>query len=341
MDSMIYIVVLNWNGTDDTIECLKSIKNIDYNYYTTIIVDNGSDKSNLQILKDWCFDNFKSVLSYCKEEAENGGVVEYEKTFEKVNSKEKLVFIDNNENLGFAVGNNVALKYILKKNGNNAMLLNNDTVVEKNAITKLMNYLTANDDYVALTPQIRYFDPSNIIWNCGGKITWFGNRRYFYAGENISKIPKIALSEITFITGCALLFRPRVTGLLSEQFFFGEEDFEFSLRLLKNKQKIACIYDSIIYHKVGGSFNKYSKLSLNGIFLHYASRLIDHKAYYSTFYSRIIRVINLTYGFYLTSMRYKIGIRKSLKFWFEVNNYSIKHNEIKKSDFNNIMKLNF
>lgn len=341
MNSMIYIVVLNWNGTEDTIDCLRSIKRTDYNNFTTIVVDNGSDDDKLQILKEWCFGNFAHVTLYNKEEAENGGLVESEMTHEKQDSKEKLVFISNKENLGFAAGNNVALRYILKINGDYAMLLNNDTVVEENAITKLMNNITANDDYAALTPQIRYFDPNNTIWNCGGKITWFGNRRYFYAEEDISKIPNIILSEITFITGCALLFKPRITGLLSEKYFFGEEDFEFSLRLLKNKQRIACVYDSIIYHKVGCSIKKKIKLSLNAVFLHYVSRLIDHKAYYSGFYLWVIKIINISYGFFLTSVRYKIGFRRSLKFWFKVYIYSRIHNDVKKSDFDIIMELDF
>ena len=194
---------------------------------------------------------------------------------------------------------------------------------------------------MALTPKICLAEPKDVIWNCGGKVTWFGNRRYFYSGSNISHLPQITFSEITFITGCALLYKPEITGLLSEQFFFGEEDFEFSLRLLRKKQKMACVYDSLIYHKVGRSVKVNFDVSYNRLFLHYVSRLINHKAYYSKMFRWFIRILHLFYGFYLTFVRHKYGFINSIKFWLKVSQYVSNHDKVAKGDFISIMKLSF
>jgi GT2 family glycosyltransferase len=262
--------------------------------------------------------------------------------FDNLNfSDNAITFLKNGENLGFAIANNIATRFALYNGAEEVLLLNNDTIVTPAFLKNLLDFSKSNPDYVALTPLICLAEPRDIIWNCGGRITWFGNRRYFFAGQNISKVPDIKYSDITFITGCALYYKPMITGLLSEQFFFGEEDFEFSLRLRQKKLKMACVYNSVIHHKVGNSINKTAKVSFNAIFLQYVSRLIDHKNYYIFPFRWLIMVMNSTYGFYLTFILYKYGFLKSIKFWFRICLYVIKHDKISKNDFINIMKLSF
>jgi len=289
----LYIIVLNWNGSEDTIACLKTIKNNTYNNYTIVLVDNGSESESLLILKSWCLDNFLKVVFYAKEIARNGGNDEGEKLLTNEISCERLVFIENNENLGFAKGNNVALEYI-KTKSSFAMLLNNDTLIEKDSISILMNFLCNNTDIMAATPQIRYFEPNDKIWNCGGKLTFFGSRKYFYANNKISKVPLKGHSSITFVTGCALIFKINLTGILSEDFFFGEEDYEFSLRMQKNKFKMVCVYNSIIYHKVGSSIRKSHNLT-NSIYLYYINRLINTRNYYTPLRWHVTRILAYIY----------------------------------------------
>ncbi|HEY5536062.1 MAG TPA: glycosyltransferase family 2 protein [Ignavibacteria bacterium] len=306
----VYIIVLNWNGSNDTIECIKSIRKNNYPNYTLVIVDNGSEKENLDTLKSWCKSNYSEFVLYSREEAESGGVDHYEEILMKKSSKEKLVFIENNENLGFAAGNNVALKYVLKKNVHYAMLLNNDTVIEENSVNILVNFLISQNDYVAVTPQIRYFEPNDKIWNCGGKIMWYGNRKYYFAGDHISKVPESGYKRITFITGCALFFKPQITGILSENFFYGEEDLEFSFRQKAAKRKMACCYSSIIYHKISASFKKVNASILGSLYIYYLSRLIDNKYYSSTFMFVIKTIMNLTYAILLMIFRYKLRFKQ-------------------------------
>jgi len=331
----LYIIVLNWNGTEDTIACLKTIKNNSYNNYTIILVDNGSESESLSKLKNWCLDSFSKIVFYDEEIARKGGDDKGEMLLKNEISSERLVFIENNENLGFAKGNNVALEYILKTKSSFAMLLNNDTLIEKDSISILMNFLTNNTDFMVATPQIRYFEPNDRIWNCGGKLTFFGSRKYYYAENKISKVPQKGHSSITFVTGCALLFKFKQTGILSEDFFFGEEDYEFSLRMKKNKFKMVCVYDSIIYHKVGSSIKKSHDI-IRSIYLYYINRLINTRNYYSRIRWILTKYFAYTY-LPLLLFTNKINPFKSLGLIKNIDNYISKKNAVDSKEFNRII----
>lgn len=340
----VYVIILNWNGTEDTIECLESFRQVEHFNYQLILVDNDSEPSNFSLLKQKLEAIFSMVLTYSEHEAVKGGNSETESILQNTASNQSILIIKNDENLGFANGNNIALKYLISKKepDSYSLLLNNDTVVEPSFLTNLINFLAQNPNYVACTPQIRLYEPKDKIWNCGGKITWFGNRRYFYAGEKVSKVPQKGFKNIEFITGCALLFNPDKTGILSEKFFFGEEDFEFSLRLKRMKMKMACVYDSVIYHKVGGTIQHSTKNKLlNKVFLFYASRLINHKSYYKSPILEILKFINLTYAIFLVTFKYKFGLVKGFRLAIQVKNYIKVNNNIEKWKFLKIMEMKF
>lgn len=307
---LVNIIILNWNGLNDTIDCINSVRDNDYPNFQIVIVDNGSDKENLDKLKAWCKASFSQFVAYTKEEAESGGINSFETLLNVSKAEEKLIFIENSENLGFAAGNNVGLRYVLKSNASFAMLLNNDTIIEKDSISILMNFLVLHKDYVAITPQIRYFDPNDKIWNCGGDLTWYGNRKYHYAGDNTSKVPQSGYKKISFITGCALLFKPVITGILTEKFFFGEEDMDFSFRQKIAGHKMACCFSSIIYHKISTSFKKVNASLLGSLYIYYLSRLINNRQYSSSFMFIIKIIMNLGYAILLMSFRYKVSPRQ-------------------------------
>ena len=145
------IIILNWNGWEDTIECLESVFRISYPNHKVIVVDNGSTDSSMEKIKNWA-DGKLEVLTpgpahhlyhlshppvkkpipyvyYTREEAEKGGNFTIE---EKITLPYPLILIQTDENLGFAGGNNVGIKYTLcNKNIDYLLLLNNDIVVDK------------------------------------------------------------------------------------------------------------------------------------------------------------------------------------------------------------------
>jgi GT2 family glycosyltransferase len=326
MEKSVYIIVINWNGWKDTIECLKSIQQLTYNNYRIVLVDNGSEDDSLKQIKSWAagkiivksryvsylLDNKNLfIIEYDKRTAEDGGRESSESEISNYPSPNKLVIINNNENLGFAGGCNVGIRYALASGADYIWLLNNDTVVESESLFLLVRYLELNNGFTCVTGTICYYDNPLKICNCGGKVTWYGDRRYYHSNHSVKSLPQNGSRKVTFVTGCAALFRASVfreTGLLTDRFFFGEEDIEFSYRLKRSRQKLACVYDSIIYHKVSSSTGGLSaQLSIGKIYIHLLGRFVNMKSLMPPFIWRAWRLAVLLYIIPMLKIRY--GIR--------------------------------
>ena len=102
----IYIVIINWNGYVDTYECVESLQKISYKNFEIVIVDNGSDTKDVLKLED---------------------------------KFEKVIVISNNNNLGFSGGNNIGINYALKQNSDFILLLNNDMIPAKIALSPIVS----------------------------------------------------------------------------------------------------------------------------------------------------------------------------------------------------------
>ncbi len=239
---------MNWHGADDTIACLDSMLALKGNFHL-LVVDNGSGDDSVVRIGQWI-------------------------DAHKVNVSCELLPLD--KNYGFAIGNNKGIAYARKYNPDYFLLLNNDTEVMPDFLTKLIDFSQRHTEYRVLTPKIHYYFDKTKIWNCGGSLS-MGFRKYYYAGESDDAIKEKELIPIGFVTGCALFFPPELLDkegrLLTERFFFGEEDFEFSMRMQAAGVKMACVLDSVIFHKVGASSSRMS--GLGKIYLHYLNRFVD------------------------------------------------------------------
>ena len=302
------IIILNYKGWKDSIDCLLSLSEQTYKDFHIILIDNGSNDESYNKISSWLIE--ESIYVY-KEYVYDG------QQELQISNNVDLFLIKSKENHGFAKGNNIGIKFGEKLNTENCFLLNNDTVLNKNAIENLVSFNLKNPQYSALTPQIRYYEPNDEIWNCGGYIYPFATRKYLYPREKIERVPQQGHKTITLLTGCALFFNPRKCGILTEKFFFGEEDFEFSLRMRKEKKKMAVVFDSIIYHKVGASRGE-SKKAIEGVYIHYLNRFIDLKSYYSYPIWVLYVLVNSSYGFLMVNIRYKPGIGQSLKLFKKI-----------------------
>jgi GT2 family glycosyltransferase len=126
-----------------------------------------------------------------------------------------------------------------------------------------------------------------------------GFRKYYYAGQTDADVKEKEYIHIGFVTGCALFFPPELLDgegrLLTERFFFGEEDFEFSMRMDAQGIKMACLLDSVIYHKVGASSSRMS--GLGKIYLHYLNRFIDIRLHKSSLFYMLWALVNIPFCF--------------------------------------------
>jgi len=207
------IIILNWNGWKDTIECLESVFRNAYLNYQVIVVDNGSTDGSIEKIKAWA-DGKQEVLTpesihplfhlshpsikkpfpyiyYTREEAEKGNNFRLEEKVRKKwqgqrksDSKEigptssyPLILIQTGENLGFAGGNNVGMRYVIaKKEIDYIWLLNNDTAILNDTSIKLIKAMDTNLQFGVATPRIYHYNDTNCIWNSGGRFTITGSR---------------------------------------------------------------------------------------------------------------------------------------------------------------------
>lgn len=220
---LVYIILVNYNGYKDTIECINSLKKIDYSNYKIIIVDNASSDNSVRILQ--------KKLNNCK-------------------------IIESKRNLGFAGGNNLGIKYALDNKADYVLLLNNDTLVEPSFLTNMINSFKVDYNIGLVGCKIMYYPEKNIIWYGGGYIDWFKFIGVHYGIKQIDKGQCNREKEIDFMTGCCMLIKREVfekVGLLTEDYFMYLEDVDFCVKVKNSAYKIWYNSQAIIYHKVGFS----------------------------------------------------------------------------------------
>lgn len=223
------IVILNWNGWQDTLECFDSLSRITYPNYEIIILDNNSSNDSIEKINNWIA-NKKSSISY------------------------KLLI--NSQNLGFAGGNNPGIKYALRNKADYILLLNNDTIVDPGFLEKLVKVAENDESFGIVGPKIYYETDKNRIWFGGGHFTWFGGGRHLDFDKIDDKPSDETIKEINFMTGCCLLIKRETVekiGLMDENFFLYYEDTEWSLRAKKYGYKVIYAPGSHIWHKVSRS----------------------------------------------------------------------------------------
>lgn len=202
---MTAIIVLNWNGFQDTIGCLETLFACTRQDFVWVVVDNGSTN-----------DSVREITGYLQRQGRDFTLVnEGEKPSFALKAGAGLVYALK-DNYGFAKGNNlgIALVESLTEEGgkpSHYLLLNNDTLVEPDFLARLEDFAATHPQYVALTPQIRYAGNKNLVWNCGGRFP-FGLRIYYYENKHFSNIREKHFMPISLITGCALLADRKLIG---------------------------------------------------------------------------------------------------------------------------------
>lgn len=217
------VVVLNWNGYDDTVQCIRSLQEVSYSGLEIIIVDNGST---------------------------DGSASELSKLFPDV------TIVRLPTNLGYAGGNNAGIQKALEEGADFILVLNNDVVVEREFLKPLLDVLEKENSVGVVTPKVYYFDRPDTIYSAGGTYSRFlcsgvGNNNGMVERDHNRR--KDRVQDVSFAPGCALMIRREVlekVGAFDEKFFMYFEDLEFSQRV-REHFRIVFTPHSRIFHKVG------------------------------------------------------------------------------------------
>jgi GT2 family glycosyltransferase len=219
----ICVILLNWNGKKDTLECLASLQKVEYPRFTTIVVDNGSSDDSVTAIRA---------------------------------AHPQVPIFETKQNLGFAGGNNVGIEWALSKPFEWIFLLNNDTTIAPDCLTAFMEAAKQNPQAKIFGAKIlRYSDPHRIdhlggIWN-PEKVEFESKRGGDLDEERIESEP------VDYVCGAALLMHrsvPEAIGLLEPSFFLFWEETDFCFRARRKGFGVWTAPKAKIWHKVSSSF---------------------------------------------------------------------------------------
>lgn len=249
--SKVLIILVNWNGWRDTLECLASLRKLTGTQYRVVVCDNGSADDSVQQITAWAKVQRLTWAQYDCNAAEQGG---------KRSVDPWLTVIRSDENLGFAGGNNVGLRYGLARAGFDYFwLLNNDTVVKPDSLTYLVERMRQDPEIgICGSTILNYTKRDKILALGGGRyISWLGvpwhhGRVYRYAPD-INQ--KRAETRMNYVEGASMLvsrsFLEQI-GLMNEEYFLYFEELDWTLRS-RGRFRLGYAPASIVYHKVGTS----------------------------------------------------------------------------------------
>lgn len=235
----VFVSILNFNGKNNTIECVRSLKKINISGFklTILIIDNGSTEE--LDLKNNSWGNIS------------------------------LKVIKNERNLGFSGGHNVGFRYAMEQKADYVIVLNNDTYVDKLFLEELLKIAEKDEKIGILSPKI-YFAPGfefhkdkykkdeigRVFWYAGGEMDWDNVIGHHRGVDSIDSGQFDKVGETELATGCCMMIKKEVfekTGMFDDKYYLYYEDSDFNIRARKNGFKTMYVPKSIIFHKNAGS----------------------------------------------------------------------------------------
>jgi len=211
------VVVLNWNGWRDTVECLRSLKQLDYPNLFLVVVDNGSTDDSVYHLT-------KAIPG--------------------------IRILGTGTNLGFAGGNNVGIHYAVRHGADYVWLLNNDTTADPTALSHMVSVAEADGRIGAVGSVLYSMErPTRVqMWGGGRLVVWMGIARAFSE--------PVPAHRLDYVTGASVLLRQTAledVGFLDERFFMYWEDADLGLRLRRARWTLQVAPDAKVWHRQWGS----------------------------------------------------------------------------------------
>lgn len=229
---LVSIIIINWNGGQILLNCLKSLSKINYPNWELILVDNGSRDGSENFINKVKLKNIKNII------------------------------IKNSQNLGFAPANNQGLK---KSSGEYILLLNNDTLVPENFLSIMIDKMESDSTIGVIQPKIYMMDNHQLLDNAGSYLTKIGFLEHW--GFMQKDRPEFNQErEILSAKGACMLIRVKVTeglGLFDEKFFSYFEESDFCWRVWLAGFRVLFFPKTYIYHKLGFTIRRLNVANIN------------------------------------------------------------------------------
>ena len=224
------VIILNWNGLKDTLECLDSVYKSSYSNFEILVIDNGSSDDSVEAIR---------------------------REFPQV------VLIENNKNLGYTGGNNIGMYHAMERGADYAWLLNNDTVIDPDTLSKLVDEAERSPEIGLVSPVIHYYDSPEKVQFMGAYLDF---AKYLVMPVmNPKELDNEWLQRNLILYGTALFIKKSVieaVGYLPEKYFAYHEDCDYSLRALRKNFRTSVLLDARILHKESRSTGKQSPIQV-------------------------------------------------------------------------------
>lgn len=218
MNPLVSIIIVSWNARENLQECLSSLFKISYKNYEVILVDNASSDDSVDFVKS---------------------------------RYPKIKIVQSNKNIGFAGGNNLGFK---KAQGKYILFLNNDTIVTKDFLSRLVNFMEKRDDVGILQPKILFHRPGmdlhHKINSIGSFLLSSGFLYHLDYGKN-NKTKKEPYEIFSAYGACFLAKKSLLhkIGLFDDRYFAYFEETDLCHRTWLSGSKVMILPDILIYHK--------------------------------------------------------------------------------------------
>ena len=216
----VVIIILNWNGITDTLACLDSVRHLDYANHEVVVVDQNSNDGSREAI---------------------------------ANQYGEVTLIRNEDNLGFARGNNIGIQHAMDRGADYILLLNNDTIVLSTFLSALMAAAIEHPDFDIFGPKIVFDSDPEVIWAAGSHIEWRKAICVQRGYQEIDRGQYDTTVEVNALSGCAMMISRRAfrtVGTLDSRFFAYYEETDWCARATKAGLRILYVPTAVVRHKV-------------------------------------------------------------------------------------------
>jgi GT2 family glycosyltransferase len=296
----VLVVLLNWNRAQDTVECIQSLLASTYPVFTIMVCDNASQQEDFESMRTWAEEmQSASRLSFRvmpRAQVEKGGT--------KLPA-EQLLLVKAGENLGFAAGNNIGLRYAINGDAYEYVwILNNDAIVDRNALTHLVDALERDPALAAVGSNLFSYDQPGELDSLGGgpfNATFGIDTPY---GEDVEMDD--GMVNVDHIIGTSMLVRTSVVrsvGLMDERYFLYREETDWCLRMRNHGWRLACSTRSAVWHKCGATVGRktpthdyYSVRNMLWLIKRYSPATLPTAETYTLLRAILPKIVRLEFG---------------------------------------------
>jgi GT2 family glycosyltransferase len=225
----VWIVPVNFNGTEDTRKCLRSLEGLSTPAHV-VVVDNASQPDPT--------DDLRREFPWAH-------------------------VVRNGANLGWSGGNNTGIRFALERGATHIILLNNDTTVAPALVARLLAALAAHPRFGVIGPVIRYMDEPDVVMTDGVTFNPPGFPGFFQRREVPERtVDPPAVDETDIVNGCCMMVRADVfhrVGLIDDHFFLIHEEADFCLRVKRSGFACGVLAEPLVWHKGSTSFKRAGK----------------------------------------------------------------------------------